>query len=84
MFAQKPGKGITLEMYIRNTQVNKKKKERKETVFITYNVKENHFCILLSYTRESVKSVTHITELYHFECSLYCKYLHNEKYKGLN
>jgi len=24
MFAQKPGKGITLEMYIRNTQVNKK------------------------------------------------------------
>jgi len=26
MFAQKPGKGITLEMYIRNTQVNKKKK----------------------------------------------------------
>jgi len=33
MFARKPGKGITLEMYIRNTQVNKKnvkKKERKE------------------------------------------------------
>jgi len=27
MFARKPGKGITLEMYIRNTQVNKKKKE---------------------------------------------------------
>jgi len=26
MFARKPGKGITLEMYIRNTQVNKKKK----------------------------------------------------------
>jgi len=25
MFARKPGKGITLEMYIRNTQVNKKK-----------------------------------------------------------
>jgi len=24
MFARKPGKGITLEMYIRNTQVNKK------------------------------------------------------------
>jgi len=24
-FARKPGKGITLEMYIRNTQVNKKK-----------------------------------------------------------
>jgi len=23
MFARKPGKGITLEMYIRNTQVNK-------------------------------------------------------------
>jgi len=25
MFARKLGKGITLEMYIRNTQVNKKK-----------------------------------------------------------
>jgi len=25
MFARNPGKGITLEMYIRNTQVNKKK-----------------------------------------------------------
>jgi len=32
MFAQKPGKGITLEMYIRNTQVKKKrKKERTQT-----------------------------------------------------
>jgi len=28
MFVQKPGKGITLEMYIRNTQVNKVKKEK--------------------------------------------------------
>jgi len=27
MLARKPGKGITLEMYIRNTQVNKKKKK---------------------------------------------------------
>jgi len=27
MFARKLGKGITLEMYIRNTQVNKKKKK---------------------------------------------------------
>jgi len=26
LFARKPGKGITLEMYIRNTQVNKKEK----------------------------------------------------------
>jgi len=33
MFARIPGKGITLEMYIRNTQVNKKKKEKK-VVFI--------------------------------------------------
>jgi len=30
MFVRKPGKGITLEMYIRNTQVNKKKKKKKE------------------------------------------------------
>jgi len=30
MFARKPGKGITLEMYIRNTQVNKKKKGKKK------------------------------------------------------
>jgi len=29
MFARKPGKGITLEMYIRNTQVNKKKEKEK-------------------------------------------------------
>jgi len=29
MFARKPGKGITLEMYISNTQVNKKKKDQK-------------------------------------------------------
>jgi len=34
MFAWKPGKGITLEMYIRNTQVNKKKKERKRKRFL--------------------------------------------------
>jgi len=30
MFAWKPGKGITLEMYIRNTQVNKKKSKKKK------------------------------------------------------
>jgi len=29
MFARKPGKGITLEMYIRNTQVNNKKKKKE-------------------------------------------------------
>jgi len=30
MFARIPGEGITLEMYIRNTQVNKKNKKNKE------------------------------------------------------
>jgi len=30
MFARIPGKGITLEMYIRNTQVNKKNIEIKK------------------------------------------------------
>jgi len=30
MFAWKLGKGITLEMYIRNTQDKKKKKKKKE------------------------------------------------------
>jgi len=30
MFARKVGKGITLEMYIRNTQVNKKKNNRHD------------------------------------------------------
>jgi len=30
MFARKPGKGITLEMYIRNTQVNKKRKKKEK------------------------------------------------------
>jgi len=32
MFARKPGKGITLEMYIRNTQVNNNKKKKKVTL----------------------------------------------------
>jgi len=31
MFARKPGKGITLEMYIRKTQVNKKKRKKKRS-----------------------------------------------------
>jgi len=30
MFARKLGKGITLEMYIRNTQVNNKKKKKRK------------------------------------------------------
>jgi len=30
MFARKPGKGITLEMYIRNIQVNKKILKKKK------------------------------------------------------
>jgi len=33
MLARIPGKGITLEMYIRNTQVNKKKKKKKKNLF---------------------------------------------------
>jgi len=32
MFARKLGKGITPEMYIRNTQVNKKKKKVKKKI----------------------------------------------------
>jgi len=32
MFARKQGKGITLKMYIRNTQVNKKK-EKYNTLY---------------------------------------------------
>jgi len=44
MFARKPGKGITLEMYRRNTQVNKKKKKqktkkKKEGLFTSFDVK---------------------------------------------
>jgi len=35
MFAWKPGKGITLEMYIRNTQVNKNKIKKKEKAIYT-------------------------------------------------
>jgi len=57
---------------------------RRDTVFITFNMEGNHLYILLSYTRESVKSVKHSTQIYYFESSLCCKYLHNEKYKGLN
>jgi len=37
MFARKPGKGITLEMYIRNTQVNKKKKEKENMPTIKHD-----------------------------------------------
>jgi len=36
MFARKPGKGITLEMYIRNTQVNKKNKNKKPSLVLPY------------------------------------------------
>jgi len=32
MSVRKPGKGITLEMYIRNTQDNKKKKKKKKSL----------------------------------------------------
>lgn len=42
MFARKPGKGITLEIYIRNTQVNeKKKKEKKKKKLASRNVQAN-------------------------------------------
>jgi len=38
MFAQKPGKGITLKMYIRNTQVNNKKSQKyKLNILIIYD-----------------------------------------------
>jgi len=30
IFARKPGKGITLEMYIRNTQINKKNGKKRK------------------------------------------------------
>jgi len=41
MFARKPGKGITLEMYIRNTQVNKKRKKEKKILEHGYTYKGN-------------------------------------------
>jgi len=42
MFARIPGKGITLEMYIRNTQVNKKKKEILKLIIIKkFQIKES-------------------------------------------
>jgi len=34
MFARKPGKGITLEMYIRNTQVNNKKNQKNKKNYL--------------------------------------------------
>jgi len=39
MFARKPGKGITLEMYIRNNQVNKKKKEFIGLLFTGHQIR---------------------------------------------
>jgi len=38
MFARKLGKGITLEMYIRNTQVNNKKKIKKKRNVIAHTL----------------------------------------------
>jgi len=41
MFARKPGKGITLEMSIRNTQVNKKiKRKKKEKKSHSFKIKK--------------------------------------------
>jgi len=39
---------------------------RRDIVFITFTMKEKHLYILLSYTRETVKRVIHITQLYYF------------------
>jgi len=36
MSVRKPGKGITLEMYIRNTQDNKKNKKNKKKSYISF------------------------------------------------
>jgi len=36
MFARKPGKGITLEMYIRNTQVNNNNKKKCQPLRLTW------------------------------------------------
>ena len=41
MFARKPGKGITLEMYIRNTQVNKKVSKKEKEMFNIFSHKGN-------------------------------------------
>jgi len=59
-FAQIPGKGITLEMYIRNTQVNKKK---LNMVLHTCN-----FCSRKSETEDS--EVQGHPQLHKFEASL--------------
>jgi len=50
MLARKPGKGITLEMYIRNTQVNKKEKEKKTKKQKTKLISDqNTWCGTLTY-----------------------------------
>jgi len=51
MFARKLGKGITLEMYIRNTQVNKKKKEQKKKRKEKKKEKEKDFVWVLFFLR---------------------------------
>jgi len=53
MFARKPGKGITLEMYIRNTQVNKKMKKKRK--------KKKIKSVAFSKDKQSVKEIREMT-----------------------
>jgi len=58
MFAWKPGKGITLEMYIRNTQVNKKKN------FLSVKInKENTHTRALAHTHTHTHTHIHTPSL---------------------
>jgi len=56
MFARKPGKGITLEMYIRNTQVNKKKERKKSSVTVPIGLHTQSAVRMLLHTVQNFSS----------------------------
>jgi len=57
MFARIPGKGITLEMYIRNTQVNKKIYIKKKKKRLGYSILMGHkYPILPLHSSDSPKT----------------------------
>jgi len=75
MFARKPGKGITLEMYIRNTQVNKKKikikKKNCAQALLAFKFSDEKLSVILIGLPSYVTWPFPLLLLKFFLCSLY-------------